>query len=71
MSDFNECSRNPNPCSINADCTNTEGSYECECHVGFLGDGWTCKSKCVFIDIIFFSVISILSLNRYYATGYF
>ena len=30
------------PCSINANCTDTQGSYECDCHIGYSGDGVDC-----------------------------
>ena len=29
--------------SENADCTDTEESYECTCHEGYTGDGFTCN----------------------------
>ena len=29
-------------CDANAACINNDGSYECECNVGFSGDGLTC-----------------------------
>ena len=29
-------------CASNANCTDTEGSYQCECHTGFSGDGIQC-----------------------------
>ena len=32
------------PCSINANCTDTFGSYNCECRDGFEGDGTTCNA---------------------------
>ena len=31
-------------CSIHSICTNTQGSRECECKVGFEGDGLTCQN---------------------------
>ena len=31
-------------CSIHSICTNTPGSRECECKVGFEGDGLTCQN---------------------------
>ncbi|XP_072019599.1 uncharacterized protein [Amphiura filiformis] len=39
--DVNECSQTPSPCHVNADCSNTEGSYTCHCQPGFAGDGYT------------------------------
>ena len=30
------------PCSSNAQCKNTEGSFMCICHEGFDGDGFNC-----------------------------
>ena len=41
--DINECNGN-NSCSLNANCSNTYGSYTCSCHVGFEGDGINCTS---------------------------
>ena len=41
--DINEC--DDKPCSDSATCTNTEGSYTCECKKGFTGDGVTCHGK--------------------------
>ncbi|PFX12944.1 Angiopoietin-related protein 3 [Stylophora pistillata] len=42
ISDINECVQN-NGCSENANCTNTEGSYNCSCNPGFSGDGHKCE----------------------------
>ena len=41
-------------CDENADCINTEGSFECVCKPGYTGDGLICTGKCryLFIDII-------------------
>ena len=33
----NECLDGTNDCDINADCTDTMGSYECNCYDGFAG----------------------------------
>jgi len=30
-------------CSVHADCVNIPGSYKCECHEGYNGDGFTCR----------------------------
>ncbi|XP_019613704.1 PREDICTED: aggrecan core protein-like [Branchiostoma belcheri] len=34
------------PCDPNADCTNTIGSFTCECHSDYYGDGFTCQPFC-------------------------
>jgi hypothetical protein len=41
--DVNECLTRP--CHHNANCTDTEGSYDCKCNVGFSGNGVTCTSE--------------------------
>ena len=41
----NECEASPRPCHPNANCTNTGGSYECHCSVGFTGDGMSCSGR--------------------------
>ena len=38
--DINECSSNVPPvCHKNATCSNSEGSYSCQCQNGHFGDG--------------------------------
>ena len=61
VSDIDECesSLRSNNCSINALCTNTEGSYICRCGKGYEGDGRNCKGKYMIyitqmIDVIVF-----------------
>lgn len=39
--DLNECT-DSGLCNKNARCINTEGSYECQCHDGFQGNGYNC-----------------------------
>ena len=41
--DINECSSNP--CQLNATCTDNEGSFVCQCNVGYSGNGSSCSSK--------------------------
>ena len=41
--DIIECLENP--CASNASCTNTVGSYQCECDDGFTGSGWNCSGE--------------------------
>ena len=43
--DVDECSADSSPCDENADCTNSEGSYNCTCKQGFDGDGVSCEGK--------------------------
>ena len=37
---MNECEMDP--CDVNADCTDTSGSFVCTCRHGYTGDGFTC-----------------------------
>ena len=41
--DINECLHNP--CHANANCTNSDSSFECQCIDGFIGDGLNCTSE--------------------------
>ena len=40
--DINECTRNTDNCHANALCTNTIGSFQCTCLVGYAGNGVLC-----------------------------
>ena len=40
--DVDECT-NENICDVNAQCVNTEGSYECVCNPGYSGNGTMCS----------------------------
>ena len=44
-SDVNECTASPSPCHMNAQCTNTIGSYCCACNPGYTGNGKTCTGR--------------------------
>ena len=44
--DINECDDDPEICGMNANCTNTVGSYTCSCSSGYTGDGIMCTGKC-------------------------
>ena len=41
--DVNECLSNP--CSVDADCQNTDGSFTCTCKDGFNGTGIICDGN--------------------------
>ena len=44
--DVNEClTTTTNNCHSNADCSNTDGSFECKCIVGYVGDGTSCDGN--------------------------
>ena len=40
--DIDECTDNTDMCADNANCTNSAGSYSCDCNAGYSGDGFTC-----------------------------
>jgi len=42
--DINECIDGTSNCDVNANCTNTDGSFTCICKDGFTGDGITCSA---------------------------
>jgi len=42
--DINECTSSPPACNINAQCSNTIGSYRCTCNPGYTGNGKTCTA---------------------------
>ena len=43
--DINECISGSAECHDNATCSNSDGSYECTCDIGFSGDGFNCTSE--------------------------
>ena len=40
--DFDECASDAFTCDENAICINTVGTFDCECKLGFYGDGQSC-----------------------------
>ena len=55
--DIDECT-NPtlNACHSNATCADTEGSYECECQLGFTGDGIECEGNAAKLHVYLFLI---------------
>ena len=43
--DINECLINTDDCDECAFCTNTEGSFGCNCQPGLVGDGRVCRGR--------------------------
>ena len=41
--DIDECATNLDTCDLNAECTDTDGSFNCTCNHGYVGDGETCS----------------------------
>ena len=45
--DIQNCGLNgDNACDAHATCSDTDGSYTCECNQGYHGDGFTCAGEC-------------------------
>lgn len=44
LADINECTefRQREPCGRNAFCQNLDGSYQCQCPAGYIGDPYDC-----------------------------
>ena len=45
LSDVDECENETHNCDQNATCTDTDGSFNCTCNDGYVGDGVNCTSK--------------------------
>ena len=60
--DIDECLSNP--CHANASCNDTNGSFTCQCNVGYSGNGLNCSSKNILYwfmqNIIVFVLITYL-----------
>ena len=54
FTDIDECMQ-LSPCHVNAKCTNTKGSFDCECNMGYTGDGMNCFSMftLLFLPLLF------------------
>ena len=62
--DIDEC--NTSPCHYNASCTDNDGSFVCQCNIGFSGDGLNCTSKASFFTLVYYCV-----LQFYFVVYYF
>ena len=43
--DIDECKLGTHLCHSNANCSNTDGGYNCTCMTGFSGNGTDCEGK--------------------------
>ena len=43
--DINECLNVVPVCDENANCSNTDGSFECTCRAGYMGSGRECEGN--------------------------
>ena len=65
--DIDECEHGNDTCYINANCTNSEGSFSCSCYPGYTGDGFeACTGRHDFIVFILDTnlVLSRVCLNN-------
>ena len=46
--DIDECIEGSHICDFNAECTNTIGSHNCTCTIGFSGNGSSCGKHCFY-----------------------
>ena len=56
--DENECQTGSHSCDVNADCTNTNGGYACQCKTWYTGSGFDCTgtfvqhdASCIHLDL--------------------
>ena len=45
LTDIDKCSTKTHNCNLNANCTNTDGSFKCVWKEGYTGDGKSCSGK--------------------------
>ena len=59
--DIDECMEDISVCDENANCTDTEGSFNCNCNDGYTGNGTHCEGKNIYITIE--SICNIQKIN--------
>ena len=61
LTEIDECLNDP--CDANATCTNTAGSYTCECNLGFSGSGINCTSMFKHSTLSFSTKFSFIQIS--------
>ena len=51
LADVDECVEGLDDCDVNALCTDTVGSFTCDCLDGFVGNGITCAGTSSFTSV--------------------
>ena len=64
--DINECTSGSATCALNAECTNTRGSYVCTCRPGYQGDGQSCNGMVRACMIKLVNSVHIIRKNKNY-----
>ena len=62
LTDIDECELETYPCHSNANCTDTDGSFNCTCREGFEGDGFNCTGIIINIP----NTISMVTMHGCY-----
>ena len=47
FADIDECNNGSHVCDVNANCTNINGSHNCSCKEGYIGDRRSCSGTFV------------------------
>ena len=45
LEDIDECDVRSDDCDVQANCSNTNGSFTCKCNLGYSGNGVTCSGN--------------------------
>ena len=65
--DINECDDGTASCDVNAQCINTDGSYNCSCSSGYSGDRMTCTGMNIIANQYFKIIVpshAIIDINE-------
>ena len=53
LADIDECAEGE-PCDVNADCVDADGSFSCSCEPGFSGDGFNCTRESAIEETVYY-----------------